>query len=326
MCGPGGVGPPGPPPCRHHAATDLLPRSGSCRRGYCSIRKRAQGGDSCGPQGVCWFRLPSSSSQPRSSRSRRSRRVGASTARRRRPVSCRRTATSSTSSTSSSTTPTSTATAQRASDLEQMPHLLDFLTRTARCFTNDHTILISHTAGGILSSLTGSIPTGTGQTVSNSYGYFTADGDAAFTSSFKYWTSPVDGTDDSAPEHDHGRREDDAGALGAVHPCGLRRRRRRHREHRAREQLDRHRAETSTNVYGDGSPEAPRQPARAAQRTDRLRRDRDPLRAGVVEQVRRQRERAAATRCRTSPAATPASRGCSARSTSTRRSPGASPA
>src|SRR6266516_7292904 len=41
------------------------------------------------------------------------------------------------------------------SDLEQMPHLLNFLTSNGTLLTNDHTILISHTAGGILSSLTG---------------------------------------------------------------------------------------------------------------------------------------------------------------------------
>src|ERR1035437_647909 len=42
-----------------------------------------------------------------------------------------------------------------ASDLQQMPHLLNFLQQNGTLFTNDHTILISHTAGGILSSLTG---------------------------------------------------------------------------------------------------------------------------------------------------------------------------
>src|SRR5204862_3701481 len=39
-----------------------------------------------------------------------------------------------------------------ASDLEQMPHLLNFLKSNGTLFTNDHTILISHTAGGILST------------------------------------------------------------------------------------------------------------------------------------------------------------------------------
>jgi hypothetical protein len=85
------------------------------------------------------------------------------------------------------------------SDLEQMPHLLNFLSSNGTLFTNDHTILISHTAGGILSSLTGLYPDRNGQTVSNSYDFFRNSGVPAFTSSFKYWTSPVDGADDSAP-------------------------------------------------------------------------------------------------------------------------------
>ena len=61
-----------------------------------------------------------------------------------------------------------------------MPHLLNFLKQNGTLFTNDHTILISHTAGGILSSLTGLYPDRQGQTVSNSYDYFgTTANDAA---------------------------------------------------------------------------------------------------------------------------------------------------
>jgi hypothetical protein len=86
-----------------------------------------------------------------------------------------------------------------ASDLEQMPHLLDFLTNNGTLFTNDHTILISHTAGGILSSLTGLYPDRNGQTVSNSFDYYKNNGLPTFTSSFKYWTNTVDGTDDPLP-------------------------------------------------------------------------------------------------------------------------------
>jgi hypothetical protein len=89
-----------------------------------------------------------------------------------------------------------------ASDLEQMPHLLDFLTSNGTLFTNDHTILISHTAGGIVSSLTGLYPDRNGQTVSNSYFYFPPSGVPAFSSSFKYWTDLVDdatGTNDPLP-------------------------------------------------------------------------------------------------------------------------------
>src|SRR4051794_7642117 len=86
-----------------------------------------------------------------------------------------------------------------ASDLEQMPHLLRFLRGRGTLFTNDHTILISHTAGGILASLTGLYPDRTGQTVSNSYGFFRQNGSVGFSGSFKYWTDPVDGPDDPLP-------------------------------------------------------------------------------------------------------------------------------
>jgi hypothetical protein len=78
------------------------------------------------------------------------------------------------------------------SDLEQMPHLLNFMRGNGTLLTNDHTILISHTAGGILTSFTGVYPDRHGQAVSNSYRYFKADGTTASSSSFKYWTDLVD--------------------------------------------------------------------------------------------------------------------------------------
>src|SRR6266576_1760874 len=59
-----------------------------------------------------------------------------------------------------------------ASDLEQMPNLLNFLTDNGTLSDNEHTVLISHTAAGILTSLTGLYPDRMGQTVSNSYFYF----------------------------------------------------------------------------------------------------------------------------------------------------------
>ena len=86
-----------------------------------------------------------------------------------------------------------------ASDLEQMPHLLNFLKRDGTLFTNDHTILISHTAGGITSSLTGLYPDRMGQTSSNSYDAFDPTGVPNFTSSFKYWTDPVGVSGDNLP-------------------------------------------------------------------------------------------------------------------------------
>jgi hypothetical protein len=77
------------------------------------------------------------------------------------------------------------------SDLEQMPHLLNFITNNGTLIGNDHTILISHTAGGILSSLTGVYPDRHGQTVSNSYVRTSSTGQFSFPSSFGYWTDSV---------------------------------------------------------------------------------------------------------------------------------------
>jgi hypothetical protein len=53
-------------------------------------------------------------------------------------------------------------------------------------------VLISHTAGGILSSLTGLYPDRHGQTVSNSYFYYSPAKVPQFSTSFKYWTDLVD--------------------------------------------------------------------------------------------------------------------------------------
>ena len=87
---------------------------------------------------------------------------------------------------------------QFASDLELMPNLKNFLEDYGTLSDNEHTILISHTAGGILSSLTGLYPDRHGQATSNSYGYFRSNppgpaGSVGFSSSFKYWTDTVDG-------------------------------------------------------------------------------------------------------------------------------------
>jgi hypothetical protein len=78
------------------------------------------------------------------------------------------------------------------SDVEQMPNLLNFIRGNGRMMSNNHTILISHTAGGILTSLTGMYPDRHGQAVTNSYRYFRADGSTASSSSFKYWTDLTD--------------------------------------------------------------------------------------------------------------------------------------
>jgi len=55
------------------------------------------------------------------------------------------------------------------SDLEQMPNLLRFIRSNGTLLTNDHTVLISHTANGILTNLTGMYSDRHGQAVSNSF-------------------------------------------------------------------------------------------------------------------------------------------------------------
>jgi hypothetical protein len=90
------------------------------------------------------------------------------------------------------------------SDLEQMPHLLNFINGNGRLLANDHTALISHTATGILTSLTGVYPDRMGQPVSNSFRYFKTDGTTRTGVSFAYWTAPLfdpaGTTTDTTPE------------------------------------------------------------------------------------------------------------------------------
>jgi hypothetical protein len=86
------------------------------------------------------------------------------------------------------------------SDLEQMPHLLNYIRGNGTLLTNDHTVLISHTATGILTSLTGVYPDRMGQPVSNSYRYFSGNGSRTGVS-FAYWTAPVFDPAGSATDH-----------------------------------------------------------------------------------------------------------------------------
>src|SRR3989442_2101809 len=77
------------------------------------------------------------------------------------------------------------------SDLEQMPHLLNFIRENGTLLTNHHTVLISHTATGILSSLTGVYPDRMGQPVSNSFRYFTPTGTTRTGVAFAHWPAPL---------------------------------------------------------------------------------------------------------------------------------------
>jgi hypothetical protein len=95
------------------------------------------------------------------------------------------------------------------SDLEQMPALRGFLAGNGTLLTNDHTVLISHTSNGIVSTETGLYPDRDGITVGNSYQYFDPSaptngnvGGSDFSSAFKYWTDPVGTGNDTTFNND----------------------------------------------------------------------------------------------------------------------------
>jgi hypothetical protein len=75
------------------------------------------------------------------------------------------------------------------SDLEQMPHLLDFIESNGTLLTNHHTPLIAHTGGDIITGLTGVYPDRHGQAVSNSYRYYTGGAGTGEASTYTYWTA-----------------------------------------------------------------------------------------------------------------------------------------
>ena len=77
------------------------------------------------------------------------------------------------------------------SDLEQMPHLLNFIENNGVLLSNHHTPLIAHTATDILTSITGVYGDHHGIPVSNSFGFFNANGSDSFASSFGYWTDKL---------------------------------------------------------------------------------------------------------------------------------------
>ena len=89
------------------------------------------------------------------------------------------------------------------SDLEQMPHLLNFLKQNGTVFSNSHTPMIAHTADDSLTIYTGLYGDRHGQPVSNSYKTYNADGSTDPATSFTYWTSPVvDTKTPPTPGHD----------------------------------------------------------------------------------------------------------------------------
>jgi hypothetical protein len=85
------------------------------------------------------------------------------------------------------------------SDLEQMPHLLNFIENNGVLLSNHHTPLISHTANDILTTLTGVYPDKHGVPVANSFRYFKPNGTTSLGVSFAYWTSPIFDPTTSSP-------------------------------------------------------------------------------------------------------------------------------
>ena len=85
------------------------------------------------------------------------------------------------------------------SDLEQMPHLLNFLESNGTVFSNSHTPMIAHTADDSLTIYTGLYGDRHGQPVSNSYNVYNPDGTTDPATSFAYWTSPIIDTKTTPP-------------------------------------------------------------------------------------------------------------------------------
>jgi hypothetical protein len=89
------------------------------------------------------------------------------------------------------------------SDLEMMPHLLQFLEANGAFLSNNHTPLIAHTANDILTTYTGLYGDRAGMPISNSYRAYNTDGSTDPAGSFAYWTDPVfDTATTPNPGHD----------------------------------------------------------------------------------------------------------------------------
>ena len=83
------------------------------------------------------------------------------------------------------------------SDIQQIPALYDFLKDDGTLLSNDHTVLISHTADGILSTETGLYPDQFGGGVANTFPYLNpkAKSGTSTTSLFTYWTDKTSSSD-----------------------------------------------------------------------------------------------------------------------------------
>jgi len=90
------------------------------------------------------------------------------------------------------------------SDMELMPHLLNFIRSKGTLDTNHHAVLISHTADDELTYLTGVYGDRHGMPVANSFGVFRPDGSVASEFSFFYWTNHISDLDPSALDTAYG--------------------------------------------------------------------------------------------------------------------------
>src|SRR5215471_18271071 len=99
------------------------------------------------------------------------------------------------------------------SDLEQMPHLLNFIRQNGTLLSNHHTPLIAHTSDDIITILTGVYPARHGvATAANSYlQYSGANGTTQSQSGFTYWT-------DLSRDRTYNLI---SGPVGASHPNGV---------------------------------------------------------------------------------------------------------
>ncbi len=80
------------------------------------------------------------------------------------------------------------------SDLEQIPSLMNFLTTKGFLSGNDHTVHISHTANGFLTTAAGVYSDRLGTGISNSFLRYSSTGTTSSQSDFVYWTDTVPGT------------------------------------------------------------------------------------------------------------------------------------
>jgi hypothetical protein len=107
------------------------------------------------------------------------------------------------------------------SDLEQMPHLLNFLESNGTVFSNSHTPMIAHTADDSLTTYTGLYGDRHGQPVTNSYNTYNPDGSTDTATSFAYWTSPVaDTSKHPNPNHDTAPSMSYSSTVPATGPVG----------------------------------------------------------------------------------------------------------